>query len=215
MASSGKTRKPRLRGRPGPSPDQDIREHILNSAERLFATQGFAATAIREIAEDVRVNPAMVHYYFGSKMQLLRAVMDRVLEPLAGSVDAMQRDGQMTLQDIIHLLFSMAARHPFLPQLITREVFLPGGKMQQQFIRDFAPRLGGRLPGILREQQRAGRLAPRLDPNITALMILSLCMFPFVAKPAAKQVLNIDYDDAGLRKISQHISRLLEKGAGA
>lgn len=215
MPSAGKTRKTRLRGRPGPSPDQDFRERILNSAERLFATQGFAATAIREIAEDVRVNPAMVHYYFGSKMQLLRAVMDRVLEPLAGSVDAMQREGHVTLQEIIQLLFSIAARHPFLPQLITREVFLPGGKMQQQFLRDFAPRLGGRLPGILREQQRAGRLTPLLDTNITALMILSLCMFPFVAKPAAEQALHIAYDDAGLSKISQHISWLLEQGISA
>jgi len=215
VKNQNQMRRPRLRGRPGPDSNEDFRERILNTAERLFATQGFAATAIREIAGDVGVNPAMVHYYFGSKMQLLRAVMDHVLEPLAGSVEAMQRDGQVTLQDIIHLLLSMAARHPFLPQLITREVFLPGGKMQQQFLRDFAPRLGGRLPGILRQQQRAGRLAAALDTNITALMILSLCMFPFVARPAAEQALNIAYDDDGLNRISHHISRLLEQGIGA
>ena len=215
MVSKSNIGKPRHRGRPGPSPNEDFREQILNTAERLFATQGFAATSIREIAEDVGVNPAMVHYYFGSKMQLLRAVMDHALEPLAGSVSALQQGGQVDLQDIISLLFSMAADHPFLPQLITREVFLPGGKMQQQFLEDFAPRLGGRLPAILLQQQRAGRLAAGFDAGVTALMILSLCMFPFVARPAAEQALNIAYDDAGLQQISQHISRLLERGISA
>ena len=49
-----------------------MREHILDAAEELFAQQGFAATPVREIAEKVNVNPAMIHYYFGSKRALLR-----------------------------------------------------------------------------------------------------------------------------------------------
>src|SRR3990172_2258019 len=134
MTDTVKHRRQRPRGRPGPSPSDDFREQILNTAERLFATQGFAATSIREIAADVGVNAAMVHYYFGAKMQLLQAVMDRVLEPLSGSVSALQQGGQVDLQDIVSLLFSMAGEHPFLPQLIAREVFLPGGKMQQQVL---------------------------------------------------------------------------------
>jgi len=216
MKDEQKPRKPRLRGRPGPASGEDFRERILNSAEQLFATQGFAATSVRKIAEDVGVTPAMVHYYFGSKIQLLRAVMDHVLEPLAGSVSALQQQGrEANLQDIIRLLFSAAANHPFLPQLITREVLLPGGTMQNQFLEDFAPRLGGRLPGILLKAQQAGRLAPGIDVNIVALIILSMCMFPFVAKPAAEQVLKVAYDDAGLRNIERHISGLLQRGIEA
>jgi AcrR family transcriptional regulator len=212
MTAKIKPRKQRPRGRPGPSPSEDFREQILNAAERLFATQGFAATTIREIAADVGVNAAMVHYYFGAKMQLLQAVMDRVLEPLSGSVSALQQGGQVDLQDIVSLLFSMAGEHPFLPQLIAREVFLPGGKMQQQFLQHFAPRLGGRLPDILRQLQQSGHLAAGLDPAITALLILSLCFFPFIARHAAEQVLGIAFDAAGLRNISQHIFALLQRG---
>ena len=212
MKSNRKTRRPRLRGRPGPASNEDFRERILNAAERLFATQGFAATSIRNIAEDVGVNPAMVHYYFGSKIQLLRAVMDHVVEPLAGSMSAWQQDGKTNLHDLIHLMFSAAANHPYLPQLITREVLLPGGTMQQQFLEHFAPRLGGRLPGILLKAQRSGLLAPGVDVNIVALIILSVCMFPFVAKPAAEQVLHVAYDDAGLRHLEQHISGFVQRG---
>jgi len=215
MSDTGKAPKPRLRGRPGPSPRQDFREQILNAAEHLFATQGFAATAIRQIAADVGVNPAMVHYYFGSKMQLLQAVMDHALEPLANSMSALQAMPHVKLQDLTGLMFAIAAEHPFLPQLITREVFLPGGKMQQQFLEHFAPRLGGRLPGILRKEQQAGRLFAGLQPNIVAMLVMSLCFFPFIARPAAEQALDIAYDDEGLRKISQHVAVLLQRGLAA
>jgi len=215
MSVKNQAQIPRLRGRPGPELTEDFKERILNTAERLFATKGYAATAIRKIAEDVGVNPAMVHYYFGTKMQLLRAVIERAVEPLAGSVSKLLSGGQVNLEDVVGLLFSTAAEHPFLPQLITREVFLPGGQMQEQFLEDFAPRLGGRLPGILLREQQAGRIAPGVDVNIAALMILSLCFFPFVARPAAQQVLHIAYDEAGLRKIAHHISRLLELGVKA
>ena len=212
MTDKTKPRKPRLRGRPGPSPNEDFREQILNTAERLFATQGFAATAIRQIAEDVGVNPAMVHYYYGSKMQLLQAVMSRVLEPLANSMSALQIVAEVKLQNLIDLMFSITADHPFLPHLMTREVFLPGGKMQQQFLEHFAPRLGGRLVGILSKEQQSGRLLAGLEPNIMAMLVMSLCFFPFIARPAAEQALGIAYNDAGLRKIAQHVTALLERG---
>jgi TetR/AcrR family transcriptional regulator len=215
MSKQTTARKPRSRGRPGGAPGEDFREQILNAAERLFATQGYAATAIREIAAEVGVNPAMVHYYFGAKMDLLQAVMDRVLEPLAASLGMLGRDRPFSLYDIIGPLFSMAASHPFLPQLIAREVFLPGGKMQQQFLAHFAPRLGGRLPAILHAQQQAGHLAPGMEANIMALLLLSLCFFPFIARPVAEQGLGIAFDEAGLHSLAQHVNVLLQRGLGA
>ena len=215
MTDQPKTRRRRTRGRPGPSSGEDFREQILNTAERLFAMQGFSATAIREIAGAVGVNAAMVHYYFGSKMQLLQAVMDRVLEPMATSVSKLEQSGSVDLPDLVNLMFAMAADHPFLPQLIAREVLLPGGKMQQQFLEHFAPRLGGRLPGILRAQQQAGRLAADFEPKILALLMLSLCFFPFIARPAVEKTLGVTFDETGLSDMSRHVSSLLERGLGA
>jgi len=202
----------RPRGQPGPLASPNVRQDILKTAERLFAMQGFSATAIREIAADVGVNPAMVHYYFGSKKELLMAVMEAVLEPLAGSVEALRQRDQINISDFTALLFAVMTEHPFLPQLIAREIFLPGGKFQSQFLEMFAPRLGGRLPGILSAEQKKGRLSPALDPDVTALMILSMCFFPFIARPAAEQALHIDYTRAGMKIISQHIVAILEGG---
>lgn len=198
--------------RPGPSGASDIRESILDAAEYLFATKGFAATSIREIAEQVGVTPAMVHYYFGNKKSLLRSVMEQVLEPLAEALAGLERRGEIPITELTGLMLSMAAEHPYLPQLITREVFLPGGQLQQGFLQDFAPRLGGRLPEILRREQRHRRVAASLDPSITALLVLSLCFFPFIARPAGEAVLNVRYDAAGMESLSRHVAHLLERG---
>jgi AcrR family transcriptional regulator len=208
-APTGRPRSPR---RPGPSGTLDIRERILNTAEFLFATRGFSATSVREIAERVDVNAAMVHYYFGSKKRLLQAVMDGVLGPMAETLASLQQRGRIEIPDLTRLLFSMAAAHPYLPQLITREVFLSGGDLQQEFLQHFAPRLGGRLPGILRREQEGGRLMAGLDPNIMALLILSLCFFPLIARSAAEPILGIAYDAEGLRVLAEHVTGLLERG---
>jgi AcrR family transcriptional regulator len=207
--------EPRGRRRPGPSGSPDIRAGILDVAELLFATRGFAATSVREIAERVEVTPAMIHYYFGSKNRLLQAVMERALEPMAVAVAEIEQAGEAPLRALTQRLFALAAEHPYLPQLITREVFLPGGQLQDDFLQHFAPRLGGRLPTILRSEQRQGRVDPELDPEITALLMLSLCFFPFIARSAAEAVLGIDYDEAGLRSLSRHVTGLLERGLGA
>jgi AcrR family transcriptional regulator len=198
--------------RPGPSGNPDIRDSILDFAEFLFATRGFNATSVREIAERVEVTPAMVHYYFGSKQRLLQSVMERALEPMAQVVAEIEKQGEASLGELTRRLFEMASEHPYLPQLITREVFLPGGQVQEHFLKHFAPRLGGRLPAILRNEQRQGRVDAGLDPQIAALLMLSLCMFPFVARPAAETVLGVAYDEAGLRRLLQHVTALLERG---
>ena len=60
----------------------DTRERILDTAERLFAARGYAATSLRSIIAEASVNLAAVHYHFRSKEALLDAVLKRRLEPV-------------------------------------------------------------------------------------------------------------------------------------
>jgi AcrR family transcriptional regulator len=61
---------------------KNTKERILDAAERLFATHGFAGTSLRAVTREASVNLAAVHYHFGSKEILLRAVLNRVVDPI-------------------------------------------------------------------------------------------------------------------------------------
>ncbi len=50
---------------------------ILDAAEDLIAVNGYRSTTTRMIAEEAGVNVAMLSYYYGSKEQLLKALIDR------------------------------------------------------------------------------------------------------------------------------------------
>lgn len=56
---------------------KDIREKILDVAEKVFAESGFEGASIRAIVNAAKVNLAAVYYYFDSKEGLMAAVLDR------------------------------------------------------------------------------------------------------------------------------------------
>lgn len=60
----------------------DTKNKLLNTAEHLFAKQGYQGTSLRCITGKAKVNLASVSYHFGSKEKLLKAVFKRRLVPL-------------------------------------------------------------------------------------------------------------------------------------
>src|ERR1039457_6734609 len=60
----------------------DTKEKILDTAERLIGEQGYAATSLRQVIAEAGVNLAAVHYHFGSKEELLDAVVTRKVTPV-------------------------------------------------------------------------------------------------------------------------------------
>jgi AcrR family transcriptional regulator len=63
---------------------------IERAARRAFAENGWSGTSLRAIAREVDVDPALVHYYFSSKEELLDAVTMPPPEWLA-SIEATNR----------------------------------------------------------------------------------------------------------------------------
>ena len=69
----------RGRGRRPGGPD--TRGQILAAARTSFAQRGFAGTTIRSVATAARVDPALVHHYFGTKDDLFLAALALPLDP--------------------------------------------------------------------------------------------------------------------------------------
>lgn len=202
----------RARGRPAETDQQNLKKQILDTAEELFSDSGYAATSIRRIADKSGVNPALVHYYFGHKKLLLQSVLDRALKPMVEAIAQMKDSPEASPELIARLLISMATNHPNIPRLLIREVFLPGGEMQQHFADNLAPRLGGALPALLDREKSAGRLHKDSDPAISAVLILAVSIFPFIARTMAEPVLGIRYDEDGIEFLNQQITQLLNRG---
>lgn len=69
---------PRSGRRPGHS---GARDTILVSARELFAANGFDKTTIRAVAARADVDPALVHHYFGTKLDLFAAAIALPVDP--------------------------------------------------------------------------------------------------------------------------------------
>lgn len=61
---------------------RETRDRILDTAEELFALEGFGAVSLRRIVGEAGVNLAAVHYYFGSKDGLIERLVERLVVPV-------------------------------------------------------------------------------------------------------------------------------------
>ncbi|MDO4792191.1 MAG: TetR family transcriptional regulator [Buchananella hordeovulneris] len=62
--------------------DTDWRAEILLAAEIEFGANGYAATSVRAIANRAGVDAKLVHYYFGTKLELFRAALESAIDHL-------------------------------------------------------------------------------------------------------------------------------------
>ena len=95
------------RGRRPKGQGPDLRAAILDAAEDLFSRHGFYGVTVRQVAAEVGVDTALVHYYFGAKRELFDAVFARRAEILnQARLDAMAtyqaaHPNDMTVEGII------------------------------------------------------------------------------------------------------------------
>ena len=59
-----------------------IKNIILDAAESLIIQNGFYATSIRQITAKAKTNIAAINYHFGSKEELMKAMISRRLIPV-------------------------------------------------------------------------------------------------------------------------------------
>jgi AcrR family transcriptional regulator len=72
---------------------EEIREHIVGVARKIFTRYGFRKTTMEQIAISCRKGKSSIYYYFQSKEEIFRAVVEKEAEELKQKLDkTIQKD---------------------------------------------------------------------------------------------------------------------------
>lgn len=105
-------------------PDE-TRAKILAATDELFGALGFDGTSTRDIAERSGVNKALIHYHFGSKDELLLALLDDYYARLTAALTAaMKRRTTLEEQalDVLDAYADFLAQNRTFCSIVQREV---------------------------------------------------------------------------------------------
>ncbi|MCA0395586.1 MAG: TetR/AcrR family transcriptional regulator [Proteobacteria bacterium] len=203
----------RTRGRP-PADAPDLRARLLDAALACYVRQGIAATSLRDIANEAGVTPAMLHYYFGDKVQLQRAVTEARVLP---ALDPLQARLQATGGEVGDLVLAfvagigeVVAAHPWLPSLWVREVLSDGGALRETLFDSIGPRVPVMLAGRFADAQVRGALNPDLDPRLLMVSLVGLTLFPAAGAPIWRRL--FDAGDLDYAALQRHVLALLGRG---
>ena len=184
-----------------PPPDARAEQRILDAAHAVFVRRGTAGARMQEIAEAARVNQALLHYYFRSKDRLAEAVFRRaamqllpsVIGVLASAGELEEKVARVVELELDHLL-----RTPGLPGYVISELSHHPDRARQlvSALTGVTPEnVRGRVFRTLRaqiaERVRRGGMRP-IAPEQFVVNLLSLCVFPFAARPMLEVMLGLD-----------------------
>ncbi|MGV2293548.1 TetR/AcrR family transcriptional regulator [Trinickia sp. YCB016] len=206
---------PKPRGRRPSVEDFDVREHMLDTATRLFAERGIAATTVAQIAGEAGVTSAMVHYYFTNREQLLDAIVE---ERLARAVEFVWRPVEHEIagdpfafaNELVERLFDVTARMPWLPPLWMREIVNEGGLLRERMLKRIPVEHVKRFASHVQEAQQAGTVNPGLDPVYLFHSILALVMLPLATSKIWKSARGMPQFDRDV--LRRHVRALLGYG---
>ena len=104
------------------------RELILDAAERLFAERGYEATSLSDVGREAGLSRATPGYFFGSKAELHRAVLERCFGEVREAVRAGRERAlasghapEVVLAGAVSDYFDFIAARPYFVKLIQRE----------------------------------------------------------------------------------------------
>ncbi|MGT2454582.1 TetR/AcrR family transcriptional regulator [Cupriavidus basilensis] len=190
------------------------REQLLDAATELFAQRGVAATAIKTIATHAGVTPALVHYYFRDRDQLLDAVVDERLQPLVEQVFlpavADSADPAAMLVGIAGRLIRTAAATPWFPGLWIREIVGADGQLHQRVLQKIAMQRAGLVIAPLAAARARGEINPGLEPALLMVSLIGLTLLPLATTHIWRRLPGAEAIDS--EALVRHVSALLAHG---
>ena len=160
-----------------PSVEAERREQILRSACRVIAARGVVGLRVADVARDAGVSPGIVHYYFDTKLALVRAAFeDNFTRSLARRSEILDATG-----DSVAVLYSVIESYlPVGDETVEAwQVWIElwAAALQDDALHDIHDRTYGRwrevVVAIISEGQARGELAAG-DATTYANMLVSM-----------------------------------------
>lgn len=173
--------------------DLTTARRIVCAAENIFAEQGLAGARMDEIARAAKVNKALLYYYFRSKDELHRFVLEALFSQLREGVSepaVATLSPQNRLGAVVDHFFDFVRQHPNYPRLVQR-VLLNRGPNLDWIVSEYYRPLHTRLVRTIEEGISAGEFRP-VDATNTAFSVISIMVFYFAAAPVLSRILGHD-----------------------
>jgi len=175
------------------SKKDDPEERILEAARKVFLKKGMAGARMQDIADEAGINKAMLHYYFRSKEKLFEKIFSELSQYFFPKlVKIFESDESLfrKIERFVDEYIDQMSRTPYLPIFVLNEV----NRQPEPFIRKM---IGNRRPPVkkffdsVEKEIKKGIIKP-VSPAQLLLNIISLCVFPFAARPMFQIMANVD-----------------------
>jgi len=162
---------------------KDTSDKILDAAIQEFEEKGFSGARMQAIADKAGINKALLHYYYKSKDTLFSIIIKRALKFFIPKLIAIFEDDNDILTNIEEFTYSYIntfINNPRIPGFIIQEL----NKNPDRLIEAFhSTGLNASvIKSKIHKATEAGIIEP-IEPEQLIINIISLCLFPFVAKP--------------------------------
>ncbi len=173
--------------------DENTEQRILSAARKVFFKKGMAGARMQDIADEAGINKSLLHYYFRNKEKLFETIFIEVAQHFFPKL-MMIFESDKSLFNKIEMFateyIDQMRQTPYLPIFILNEI----NRQPETFIKKM---MGNKRPPVkkffsdVEVESKKGVIRP-VDPAQLLLNIISLCIFPFVARPMFQIVMNMD-----------------------
>lgn len=158
-------------------------EKILEAAKNVFVVKGMEGARMQEIADEAGINKALLHYYFRSKERLFEAIFSGIIKfAFPKIMDILQSEAGIVskIEQIIDAYIDLLIRHPFIPGFVLKELNRdPSGLIKLVLKFGLNPQI---IFDQMQEAMDRGEIV-KMNPRHLAANIISMCVFPFAARP--------------------------------
>ena len=174
--------------------DQDTEQVILQAARKIFIRKGLTGARMQDIADQAGFNKALVHYYFTSKDKLFDLVFEQEFGNLFSSL-AMIVSSDLPLfekiEKIISLDIERLSQFPGLPIFVLNEMSRNPDVILKRLKKIPVEKVLGVFQKQINAEIKKGTIK-KISAAQLFINIQSLCIFPFIARPMIKGLMQMD-----------------------